>query len=91
MYWDQNGGEAAGEEEAKMMKHRWPKETRTAAQAYNEHEQAIQKALAALSIQLAELRKEHEADPRNWGIVGSIEEVKDRLQTTVSFLADEEE
>jgi sugar-specific transcriptional regulator TrmB len=91
MYMVTNGGKAAGEENQKMMKHRWPKETRTAAQAYAEHEQAIEKALKRLAEQLIELRREHEADPRNWGIVGSIEEVKDRIQTTVSFLADEEE
>ena len=74
-----------------MMKHRWPRETRTAAQAYSEHEKAIEKALAALTTQLAELRKEHEADPRNWCVVGSIEEVRERIQTTVSYLANEED
>ncbi len=74
-----------------MMRKPAARDTRTAAQAYDEHSKAIEKLLKALSAQLEDLRKCADEDPLNWSMVGSLEEVRDRLTTTVSFLANEEE
>ena len=70
---------------------RTTKDTRTAAQAYEEHAQAIKTLMETLKAQLAKHRKEAAAEPSHWGYVGDIAEIHDRLTTAVSFLAPDEE
>ena len=67
------------------------RDTRTAAQAYEENMGAIEGLLKTLTGQLAEHRKKQATAPLDWGFVGDMAEVRSRLETTVSFLANDEE
>ena len=73
------------------MKNTTTRDTRTAAQAYEEHARAIETLLKTLRTQLAEHRKQAQADPKNWGFCGDLAEIHDRVATAVSFLAPDEE
>ncbi|GEM_PF-3008128 len=67
------------------------RDTRTAAQAYDENRKAIEALLKRLNEQLAEHHREQAQDARNWGMVGDLGEIRSRLETAVSFLANDEE
>ncbi len=73
------------------MRSRYPKETRTAQQAYDENRKAIETLMKRLSEQLAEHHTQQAKDARNWGYVGDLGEIRSRLETAVSFLAGDEE
>jgi hypothetical protein len=67
------------------------KDPRTAAQAYEDKFKAIQTLLETLSIQLTDHKAKMEAEPKNWGFIGDLEEIHQRMATAVSFLAQDEE
>ena len=73
------------------MRTRTERDTRTAAQAYEENMTAIEALLKTLTGQLAEHKTKQATEPRNWGFTGDLAEVRSRLQTAVSFLANDEE
>lgn len=67
------------------------RDTRTAAQAYDENMKAIEALLQTLTGQLAEHQKKQATGPLDWGYTGDLAEVRSRLETTVSFLSPDEE
>ena len=66
-------------------------DTRTAAQAYEQHELRIKALLETLKHQHFQHRYQAAAEPLNWGFVGDLEEIENRLAIAVSVLAPDEE
>jgi Flp pilus assembly protein TadD len=65
------------------------KTKRTAAEVYDERDAAITAVLNRLQDGLAAHRREAHADPKNWGFVGDLGYVLDRLDEAVSFIRGE--
>ena len=91
MYMNRSGGDGASQKETTMKTRTTSRDTRTAAQAYEENMTAIEALLKTLTGQLAEHKAKQATAPRDWGYTGDLAEVRSRLETTVSFLANDEE
>jgi len=67
------------------------RDTRTAAQAYDENAATITAALNHLADGLAKHKREAHADPKNWGYAGDLSYVADLIQQAARFINGEEE
>jgi hypothetical protein len=67
------------------------KDTRTAAQAYDENWMAIWSNLNSLRRGLDAHHAEALADPKNWGRVGDLAHVNELLAEAARFINGEEE
>ncbi len=63
-----------------------PKPKQTAAEAYATRAAEIDAQLKRLAQQLAAHRRDHEANPRNWGLPGDLSHVHEILQEAIDFL-----
>ncbi|MBI4178970.1 hypothetical protein HY522_06090 [bacterium] len=52
---------------------------RTAAVAYKEHETELYRKICDLQFQLKVYRRKHNANPKNWAFVGSLEKSSKNL------------
>lgn len=59
---------------------------RTADTAYTEHVHAIRDLIGAVEEALRAHAREQEADPANWGFVGDLANVRERLAEVHAFL-----
>ena len=67
------------------------RDTRTAAQAYDENAAAITAALNHLANGLAKHRREAQAAPRDWSLTGDLSYVLDLVTQAALFINGEEE
>lgn len=73
------------------MKTTTTRDTRTAAQAYDENAAIITATLNHLADGLVRHRAEAHADPKNWSMAGDLSYVADLLQQAARFINGEEE
>jgi len=67
------------------------RDTRTAAQAYQENTAAIQAALKKLQAGLKKHAKEQARDPKSYGFAGDASYVLDLLEQAARFINGEDE
>lgn len=72
------------------MKTKTTKREPTAAEAYTKTNSDIAMLIDILQAELERNASEHSADPKNWGLVGNIQKVRDDLAWTVAFISGRE-
>jgi len=67
------------------------RDTRTAAQAYEENARAIEALMHTLKNELFRHKHQAAAEPKSWGWCGDLAHVRELLDQAVSFMTGEEE
>lgn len=73
------------------MKNTTERDTRTAAEAYEQNARAINALMDTLKHELFRHKHQAAAEPKSWGYVGDLGHVRELLEQAANFMTGEEE